>query len=220
MNGIHDMGGMHGMGPVRHEDNEPVFHETWEGRIFAITIAIGAWKKWNLDAGRHIIEQIPPADYLRMSYYEKWLARDIGLLMKHSLVAQEEVDTGRPASGAPKAIPPFTTASLTPGPARRPNYARPEADAKARFRVGDRVRARKINPTGHTRLPRYVRGREGIVERHHGIFVFPDTNAHFQGENPQHLYSVRFPAQELWGESASPRDSVHLDMWDSYLEHA
>src|SRR5215467_1235048 len=103
---------------------------------------------------------------------------------------------------------------------RPANYRRPNAEASARFKVGDRVRARKINPTGHTRLPRYARGREGVVSRHHGIFVFPDTNANFQGEQPRHLYSVRFRAQELWGESASPRDSVYLDLWDSYLEHA
>jgi nitrile hydratase beta subunit len=220
MNGIHDMGGMHGMGPIRHEENEPVFHEAWEGRIFAISVAIGAWKKWNIDAGRHTIEQISPADYLRMGYYEKWLARGIGLLVKHGLVTQEEIETGRPTPGSPKAIPAFTIANLAPTVAQRPSYARPEADGKARFRVGDRVRARKINPTGHTRLPRYARGREGVIDRHRGIFVFPDTNAHFQGEQPQHLYSVRFRAQELWGESASPRDSVYLDMWDSYLEHA
>ena len=218
MNGIHDMGGMHGMGRVQHEENEPVFHEPWEGRIFAITVAIGAWKKWNIDAGRHTIEQIPPADYLRMSYYEKWLERDIGLLVKHGLLAQEEIDTGKPAPGSPKATPPFTIADLAPTVTQRPGYARPEADAKAHFKVGDRVRARKINPTGHTRLPRYVRGREGVIDRHRGIFVLPDTNAHFEGEQPQHLYSVRFRARELWGESAPPANSVYLDMWDSYLE--
>ena len=220
MNGIHDMGGMHGMGPVRHEDNEPVFHENWEGRIYAITRAINAWKKWNIDAGRHAIELIPPADYLRMSYYEKWLVRNIGLLVNHGLVTKEEIDTGTPAPGSQKATPALTLADLAKAAGQRPSYARPGADANARFLVGDRVRTRRMNPTGHTRLPRYARGREGIVHRHHGIFVFPDTNAHFQGEQPQHLYSVRFQARELWGESASPRDSVYLDLWDSYLEHA
>ncbi len=220
MNGIHDMGGMHGMGPIRHEKSEPVFHEIWEGRIYAINRAIGAWRKWNIDAGRHAIEQLPPADYLRMSYYEKWLVRNIGLLLKHGLVTQEEIDTGKPAPGSQKAKPPLTVANVASTAAQRPSYARPDADAKARFKVGDRVRARKINPTGHTRLPRYARGREGVIYRHHGIFIFPDTNAHFQGEQPQHLYSVRFWARELWGESASPRDSVYLDLWDSYLEHA
>jgi nitrile hydratase subunit beta len=218
MNGIHDMGGMHGMGPIEREENEPVFHDKWEGRIFAITLAVGAWKKWNIDAGRHTIEQIPPADYLRMNYYEKWLSRTTALLVKHHLVTQEEIDSGKPAPGSQKATPPFTVDNVKV--AQRPGYARPEADAQARFKVGDRVRARRINPTGHTRLPRYVRGREGVIDRHRGIFVLPDTNAHFEGEQPQHLYSVRFRAQELWGESASQADSVYLDMWDSYLEHA
>jgi nitrile hydratase len=220
MNGIHDMGGMHGMGPVHHEENEPVFHETWEGRVYAINRAIGAWKKWNIDAGRHAIELIPPADYLRMSYYEKWLVRNIALLVQHGLVTKDEIDTGKPARNSQKATPALTLADVAKAAGQRPSYARPNSEAKARFQIGDSVRTRKINPTGHTRLPRYARGREGTIYRHHGIFVFPDTNAHFQGEQPQHLYSVHFGARELWGESASPRDSVYLDLWDSYLEHA
>jgi hypothetical protein len=97
---------------------------------------------------------------------------------------------------------------------------RPRAEAKARFEVGQQVRARNMNPVGHTRLPRYARGKTGSVVRCHGVFVFPDTNAHFLGEQPQHLYSVRFTARELWGDEASPRDSVYIDMWDSYLDHA
>lgn len=219
MNGIHDMGGMHGMGPIQYESNEPVFHEVWEGRVYAITRATGAWGKWNIDASRHGIERLPPADYLRMSYYEKWLARNLELLVKRGLVTQDEIDTGKPAPGAPKATPPLTAGDVVATAARRGSFMRP-ADAKARFQVGDQVRARKINPEGHTRLPRYARGRAGVIARHHGIFVFPDTNAHFLGENPQYLYSVRFAARELWGDAASPRDSVYIDMWDSYLEHA
>lgn len=220
MNGIHDMGGMHGMGPVRHEENEPVFHEAWEGRLYAIDQAIRAWQKWNIDAGRHGIELLPPADYLRMSYYERWLERNRVLLVEHGFVTQEEMDSGKAAPGAQKMVPALSAAAARATLPRRANYRRPNAEASARFKVGDAVRACKINPTGHTRLPRYVRGREGVVALYHGIFVFPDTNAHFQGEHPSHLYSVRFRAQELWGESASPRDSVHLDLWDSYLEHA
>lgn len=220
MNGIHDMGGMHGMGLIQHEKNEPVFHEAWEGRVYAITRAIGAWGKWNIDASRHSIEVLPPADYLRMSYYERWLERNIGLLVKHGLVTQEEIETGKPAAGSQKATPRLTAAAVPAVAARRGSYMRPEAEAKARFKVGEHVRARKMNPVGHTRLPRYARGREGIIARHHGIFVFPDTNAHFLGEQPQHLYSVRFAARELWGDGASPLDSVYIDMWDSYLEHA
>jgi nitrile hydratase beta subunit len=211
MNGIHDMGGMQGMGPIQPEKNEPVFHHPWEARVFAINRAIGAWRKWNLDASRHGIELLPPADYLRLSYYEKWLVRSIGLLLKHGLVTQEEMDTGKPAPGSQKATPPAAAA-------QHASYMRPEAEAKARFEVGQHVRARNMNPEGHTRLPRYARGKEGMIVRHHGIFVFPDTNAHFQGEHPQHLYSVRFAARELWGEDAAPRDSVYIDMWESYLE--
>jgi nitrile hydratase beta subunit len=220
MNGIHDMGGMHGMGAIQQEKNEPVFHEAWEGRVYAINRAVGAWGKWNIDASRHGIELLPPADYLHMSYYERWLARNIELLVKHGLVTREEIETGRPAPGSQKATPPLTAAAVPAMAARRGSYMRPEAEAKARFKVGEHVRARKMNPVGHTRLPRYVRGREGIIFRNHGIFVFPDTDAHFLGEQPQHLYSVRFAARELWGDSVSPRDSVYVDMWDSYLEHA
>ena len=220
MNGIHDLGGMHGMGPVEYEENEPVFHEAWEGRVYAITRALGAWGKWNIDAGRHRIELLPPADYLRMSYYEKWLARNMALLVERGLVTREEMETGKPAPGSTKAAPPLTAADVPAMAARRGSYLRSDAQAQARFTTGQQVRARNMNPLGHTRLPRYARGKRGTVARHHGVYVFPDSNAHFQGEQPQHLYSVRFAARELWGEAASARDSVYLDLWDSYLEHA
>ncbi len=219
MNGIHDMGGMQDMGPVEHEKNEPVFHHAWEGRVYAMTRALGAWGKWNIDVGRYGIEILSPVDYLRMSYYEKWLVRNVALLVERGLVTREEIETGKPAPGSHKATPPLTAAAV-PGALDRGNFMRPEAKAEARFKVGQRVRARNMNPLGHTRLPRYARGKEGTIVRHRGVFVFPDTNAQFQGEHPQHLYSVRFAARELWGEDAAPRDSVSLDMWDSYLEHA
>jgi nitrile hydratase subunit beta len=220
MNGIHDMGGMQDMGPVRHEENEPVFHEMWEGRVFALNRALGAWGKWNIDASRYGIELLPPADYLRMSYYEKWLERLIALLVQKRMVTQEEVDSGQAASGSQKFIPLPTPAAAAASAIQRGNFMRPDASAQARFEVGQRVRAVNINPLGHTRLPRYARGKQGTIIRHHGIFVFPDTNAHFLGEQPQHLYSVQFTARELWGKDVSPRDSVRLDLWDSYLEHA
>jgi nitrile hydratase len=220
MNGIHDMGGMHGMGPIQSELNEPVFHEPWEGRVYAITRAIGAWGKWNIDASRHGIERLPPEDYLRMSYYEKWLVRTIELMVSRGLVTRKEIESGRPALESVRQTPPLAAADALAFANRRGRYERPDAQVAARFQVGQKVRARNINPVGHTRLPRYARGKQGIVSRHHGIFVFPDTNAHFTGEQPQHLYSVRFAARELWGDDASPRDSVYLDLWDPYLEHA
>ena len=219
MNGIHDMGGMHGMGPVCRETGEPVFHEAWEGRVFALSFAVRAWRKWNIDAGRYEIELIPPADYLRMSYYERWLASLVPLMIKRGLVTREEVQTGRSAAGSPKAEPPLT-AERVPTMVRSGALARRDVPVSARFDVNQRVRARTMHPAGHTRLPRYVRGKIGTVERDHGIYVFPDTNALFLGENPQHVYSVRFAARELWGNQASPRDAVYLDLWDDYLEPA
>jgi len=219
MNGIHDMGGMHGMGPVCRETGEPVFHEAWEGRVFALSFAVRAWRKWNIDAGRYEIELIPPADYLRMSYYERWLARLVQLMIKRGLVTREEVEAGRSAAGSPKAEPPLT-AERVPTMVRSGALASRDVPVSARFEVNQRVRARTMHPAGHTRLPRYVRGKIGTVERDHGVYVFPDTNALFLGENPQHVYSVRFAARELWGDQASPRDAVYLDLWDDYLEPA
>ena len=219
MNGIHDMGGMHGMGRVHHEAGEPVFHEAWEGRVFALSFAVRAWRKWNIDAGRYEIELIPPADYLRMSYYERWLARLVKLMIKKGLVTRVEVEAGRSAAGSPKAEPPLT-AERVPTMVRSGALASRDVPVSARFDVNQRVRARTMHPAGHTRLPRYVRGKIGTVERDHGVYVFPDTNALFLGENPQHVYSVRFAARELWGDQASPRDAVYLDLWDDYLEPA
>jgi nitrile hydratase subunit beta len=218
MNGVHDMGGMHGMGPVEHEKNEPVFHARWEGRLFAMVRAMGVWGKWNIDASRHSREVIPAAEYLRMSYYEKWTTGLIELLVKSGLVTQAEIDSGKRARGSAKATPPLTAAAV-PTLGKGASTKR-DVQVTPRFRVGQLVHAHNINPTGHTRLPRYARGKVGAIVRDHGVFVFPDTNALFQGEKPQHVYSVRFAARELWGEQASPRDSVYLDLWDDYLESA
>ena len=219
MNGVHDMGGMHGMGPIQEEKNEPVFHHAWEERIFALNRAMGAWGKWNLDASRHSRELIPPAEYLRMSYYEKWVAGLVDLIVNSELATRAEIESGVPASESRKAVPALTVekaiASVAKGiPANR------NVSVAARFQAGQRVRARNMHLIGHTRLPRYARGKIGTIDRDHGVFVFPDTNAHFLGEKPQHVYSVRFAARELWGEQAAPKDSVYIDLWDDYLEPA
>jgi nitrile hydratase subunit beta len=219
MNSVHDMGGMHGMGPIRVEAGEPVFHAPWEGRVFALNMAVRAGRKWNIDSGRYEIELIPPADYLRMTYYERWLARLESLLVKTGLVAREEIDRGRPALGSPKAEPALPAARV-PSMVRNGAAASRAVSVAPRFAIHQRVRARTMNPAGHTRLPRYLRGRTGTIERDHGVYVFPDTNALFRGENPQHVYSVRFAARELWGEEASSRDAVYADLWDDYLEPA
>ena len=219
MNGVHDMGGMQDMGAVQREKNEPVFHQRWEGRVWGMMWLGSAWGKWNLDAMRHAIERIPPADYLRMSYYEKWLAALVDLVTGRGLVTRAELESGKPAAGSAKATPPVKAEGV-PALIARGNPVKRDVAVAARFQVGQRVRGRNINPVTHTRLPRYARGKLGTIERDHGVFLLADSNAHFQGEKPQHLYSVRFAARELWGEQAAPRDSVYVNLWDDHLEPA
>jgi nitrile hydratase len=211
------MGGMEGFGPIAPEAGEPVFHERWEARALALTLAAGAWGRWTLDKSRHVRELIPPADYLRMSYYEKWIAGLAASLVESGLVTRKEIEEGHAAPGTAKSTPPLTADRVEAvlshgGPTLRTIEAAP------RFAPGTTVRARNMNPSGHTRLPRYVRGRLGTITRHHGAHVFPDTNAHGQGEQPQHLYQVRFDARELWG--GAQRSAVYLDLWENYLEPA
>ena len=219
MNGIHDMGGMQDMGPVTYDKNEPVFHAPWEARLFGIFLATSAWRKWNIDAFRHTREVLSPEDYLSLGYYQQWFMGLRDLMISRGLVTAAEFESGIPAAGAAKATPPLTVDKISATITRRLNANR-DAPVPPRFQVGQKVRARVINPVGHTRLPRYARGKFGTIERDRGVFVFPDTNAHFQGEKPQHVYSVRFAARELWGDQAKPRDAVYLDMWDDYLEPA
>jgi nitrile hydratase subunit beta len=139
--------------------------------------------------------------------------------IKSGLVTRAEVESGMPASGSSKATPPITAANVEAATLIRASARRPDA-VVPHFAVGQRVRARNMNPVGHTRLPRYARAKSGTIERDHGVFLFPDTNAHFLGEKPQHVYSVRFSARELWGDEAKPQDAVYLDLFDDYLEPA
>jgi len=142
MNGVHDMGGMQDMGPIHEEKNEPVFHHSWEGRVFAITRSMSAWRKWNLDALRHQRELIPPADYLRMSYYELWLTGLLELSVKHGLVTRSEIESGKPAPGSQKQTPALT-ADKVPSLVAHGTPARRDVPVVPRFQTGQRVRARK-----------------------------------------------------------------------------
>ncbi len=220
MNGIHDMGGMQDMGPVQYEKGEPVFHVLWESRVLAMVLATFAWHKWNLDAFRHTREVLPPEDYLRLSYYQQWHLGLRDLLVRRGLVTAAEIESGVPAPGAAKATPPLTADKIDPVALSTRIHAQRDLQVSPRFTAGQQVRARNINPVGHTRLPRYARGKLGTIHRDHGVFVFPDTHAHFLGEKPQHVYSVRFAARELWGAQAPEKDCVYLDMWDDYLDPA
>jgi nitrile hydratase subunit beta len=217
LNGIHDMGGMQDMGPVRPEKHEPVFHATWEGRVFALDLAVPG--DWTGSAERYQIELISPADYLLMSYYEKWLRSLVELMITAGMVTRAEVESGKAVDRSVKRAHVLGAADV-PSMIAKGTPASRNVSAVAQFHVGQRVRARNINPPGHTRLPRYARGRVGTIERDHGVFVFSDTDAHGLGEKPQHVYSIRFTARELWGEQVSGRDSVYVDMWDDYLEPA
>ena len=217
MNGVHDMGGMQNMGPIECERDEPVFHAAWEGRVHALTSSLRALRRWNLDTDRYALELLPPVDYLRMSYYERWLARLEDHSVKFGLITKEELDTGKVEPASSKAQPALTAAMASQFLTRGiPSSADPTIQPA--FKVGQHVRARNLNPSGHTRMPRYARGKAGIIVRDHGVYSFPDTNAHFLGEKRQHVYSVRFAAPELWGDQASNRDFVYIDLWDDYLE--
>jgi nitrile hydratase len=229
MNGAHDLGGMHGFGPVAPEPDEPVFHHEWERRAFAINLAAGALGRWNIDMGRYAREQMPAADYFATTYYEHWAFGLERLLVEHGLLQRGEVDgavAGQPraavpaqAAGGPAPLPVLRAAAVEAA-LRKGGSARVDAPAPPRFKPGDAVRARNLHPAGHTRLPRYARGKRGVVERDHGVFVFPDTNGMALGKTPQHVYAVRFAASELWGPSAPARDVVLVDLWDDHLEPA
>jgi nitrile hydratase len=217
MNGVHDMGGMMPFGPVIEEPDEPVFHSDWERRVLGITVAMGATGTWTGDAGRHARESIPPAQYLSSSYYQIWLAGVEKLLRQYGLVTSDELAAGRalgPSKPVKRVLLGDDVPSLldTGGPSDR------EAKTPARFTVGDAVVTRNLNPVGHTRLPRYARAKQGVVERVIGVHVLPDTNAHGLGESPQWLYTVRFTATELWGDDADPAVTSSIDAWESYLE--
>ena len=213
------MGGMHGMGPIQPEKNGPSSMRNGKAE------AMKSRAQWVHGANGTLIrhdsqrELIPPLDYFRMSYYERWIAALVELMLKSGLVTRTELESGRPDQGSAKQRPPLT-AEKVPNLVSKGIPASRNVPVAPRFQGGERVRARNINPVGHMRLPRYARGRVGTVDRDHGVFLFPDTNALFLGERPQHVYSVRFAARELWGQQAAPQDSVYLDLWDDYLEPA
>lgn len=218
MNGVHDLGGMQGFGPVHPEVNEPVFHAPWEGRVIAIRRVLGAIGKVRPSGFRPTLEGLPPADYLSHSYYHNWLDGLVHQLLEAGVVTLEELAVGHPAkAGAPVvAMKPADAVTL---PFRIPP-ALVKANVMRRFKPGDHVRARNLNPTGHTRLPRYVRGKAGVIAENRGVQALADTNAYGRAENARAVYAVRFTARELWGHDASSRDAVYVDLWEDYLEHA
>lgn len=217
MNGVHDMGGMTCYGPVVWEEQEPLFHASWERRVFGMTmLAMG--RLATLDAFRHAIERMDPAHYLSSTYYEHWLAALETLALEKGMLTPEELASGVAAKPASSTEPPLPPEAVQHVVTHGAPCDRTDGRQTPRFKVGDRVRARNINPSGHTRLPRYARGKVGMIDRVHGTFVYPDTNAHGKGENPQPLYCVCFTATELWGPDAPGRDNLRVDLWEDYLD--
>jgi len=202
VNGAHDMGGVHGFGPVVAEVDEPYFHADWERTVLGLVLALGAGGRWNIDVSRHARENRPPGEYLSLSYYEIWLAGLETLLEERGLPTR------------------VLTADEVPAVLARGGPADREPTREARFAVGDRVLTRNLNPLGHTRLPRYARGKTGVVERVHGFHVFPDVNSTGTGEDPQWLYAVRFTGDELFGPDGDPTSAVSIDAFEPYLEPA
>ena len=223
MNGVHDLGGMDGFGAVIPEADEPVFHEPWEGRVFALNILGVGRVAIPVDALRHRIELLDPLRYLTSTYFERWLAAmaqailDAGTLTSEEIEARMQQFAASPDHAMPRRENPAhaeaVAAALRAGSPVTRKIRKP-----ARFAIGEHVVTRNLNPMGHTRLPRYARGKRGVIALHHGAHVFPDTNAHGLGEHPQHLYTVRFAARELWGKAAEAKASVLIDLWESYLD--
>lgn len=219
MNAIHDLGGMHGFGAIDAERDEPPFHETWEGRAAGLLEVMTYPPGFTIDRFRYLRETLRPDLYLTQTYYEQWVYVAEQTLLESGMISPAELARGKPAPNSPRRTDALRAEAVwdflhdhTPGSR--------ELDEAPRFAAGQRVRARNTQPSGHTRLPRYARGKCGMVVSHHGGHVLPDARAHGKGDAPQHLYTVRFTARELWGESANARDSVHLDLWESYLEPA
>lgn len=223
MNGVHDLGGVHGLGRVDVEENEPVFHNPWEKAVFGTVVATLGQGLYNLDEFRHGIELMDHAHYLTSTYYEHWLETVEKNLIEKGVIDRDELDAKTrefledPEAPVPQREDPELAERLSQL-VRHGASTRSEVSAKPRFEVGDRVRTRNIHPRGHTRLPQYVRDKQGVIERVYDAFVFPDTNAHGEGENPQYVYCVRFDGKEVWGDSAEPREVVYVDLWESYLE--
>jgi nitrile hydratase len=219
LDGIHDLGGMQNMGTVEvPERNEPTFHETWEARIFAIgalcqTRLTGA----NLDAFRFAIDRTPPDEYLGLPYYNRWLRMSETLLIESGVIAPGAIDARvRRRQGETVDEPPVPELSKPDYKPTGPGSLR-QVDEAPRFSAGQRVRTVDIHTSGHTRLPRYARRREGTVTRVQPAMVLPDTNAHFIAENPQHVYAVNFNSTDLWGPDAESF-TLSLDLYESYLE--
>ncbi|QLQ09923.1 MAG: nitrile hydratase subunit beta [Nocardioidaceae bacterium] len=226
MNGLFDLGGADGLGPVNPPAEEAIFRAEWEKSVFAMFSALFRAGWFGLDSFRHGIEVMDPSVYLKSPYYEHWLhtyeingARngelDMDELDRRTQYYLDNPDAPMPAHEPNQELLDFANAIVPAGvPAQRPT------DNPVRFSVGDVVTLSTMAPLGHTRLARYVRGKTGTVIAYRGSFIYPDAAGNLRGEDPQHVYTVEFDGAELWGEYAEPNTTVTFDVWDPYIEHA
>ena len=212
-----DLGGQPGFGPVRPEPEGELWHEAFEPKALALTLAMGATGAWNIDQSRACRETQP--GYAQLSYYRLWLAALQRLMLERGLVNPAELASGH-AQQAAQPVARVLAAAEVPAALARGSATERPSSLLPRFAVGDRVRARAGAVPHHTRLPAYVRGHCGVVDRQHGTHVFADSNAQGLGEQPQWLYSVAFSGRTLWGADAQPGLTVSVDAWDAYLEPA
>ena len=220
MDGVHDLGGMDGFGKVKPEPEiKPPFSEVWEGRVLAMSRALGRVGAWNIDVGRHGIERLPPHIYLAATYYQKWLLRNEKLAVETGLVTAEELAAGHASTPAKALAGKVVTPDDIADTMVRGGYERP-AQAPAKFKVGDRVKALNIHPKSHTRLPRFTRGHVGVIERIQGCHVYPDSYVARGEEDPQWLYTVVFSGPDLWGPDSDPTLEVSIEAFEPYLEAA
>jgi nitrile hydratase subunit beta len=223
MNGVHDLGGKHGFGPVEREANEPYFHADWEKAVMVMNLVGMVKRIYNIDEFRHAIERMGQAEYLNTSYFEHWLASVSTLLVEKGVISREELEarTKEFEDNPQKPLPDRKDPELLERMMRvvRKGMAEQSApDPAPRFQPGNSVVTRNWHPPGHTRLPGYARGRRGWIHAFHGVYILPDAHAHGRGRCPEPLYSVGFEAGELWGETAEPRQRVYIDLWESYLK--
>jgi nitrile hydratase beta subunit len=209
MNGVHDLGGVDGFGPVEVEANEPVFHHAWERVVFGLAAALRLQRLTNTHAFRHAIERMDPVHYLSSPYYEHWLTAFAAMLVEKGVVTHAELEA-RAGGHVPLSHPLRATAAVCSAPSA----------AAPRFKVGSTVVVRNLHPLGHTRCPRYVRGKRGVITRIDGLFQLPDVAAHSTERCEQYAYDVRFDGGELWGDAAEAKSAVYVDLWESYLEPA
>ena len=216
MDGVHDLGGVQGFGPIDIDRDERAFHHDWEARMWGLNEAMTGDPGWTIDWWRHVRELILPLDYLSRPYFDQWAQVYAALLIDSGLATVTEVATGKAASSGPALGPPMSAAQVAEASRRTTDFRR-EGGAKPAFVAGQKVRARLAGAAGHTRLPRYVRGRPGIIHAYHGDHLLPDAGAKGQ-ERAEPLYAVAFRAADLWPDAAASADRIFLDLWESYLE--